>query len=104
MLNQMLNKNSQLRATSLSVSGRLGDTITEIRLILHAIELRAPEEAWKACVDHVRKAGEIAVSILREREKSVNGSDKRKSLRQTDTPSHNEVTALQHVSQLDQKV
>jgi DNA-binding GntR family transcriptional regulator len=77
MLNQMLNKNSQLRATSLSVSGRLQDTITEIRLILHAIELRAPEEAWKACVDHVRKAGEVAVAILREREKSIHGNDKK---------------------------
>ncbi len=70
MLNQMLNKNSQLRATSLSESGRLENTITEIRLIIEAIERRAPDEAWSACMDHVQKAGAVAIAILRKREGS----------------------------------
>lgn len=81
MLNQMLNRNTQLRATSLSDPDRLPNTIKEIRRIVTAIEARDAQEAWAACLDHVTKAGAVAIAILRQRElqrgpstvKSTNG-------------------------------
>jgi DNA-binding GntR family transcriptional regulator len=68
MLDQMLNRNSQLRATSLSDPGRLPHTIAEIRRVVEAIEHRDPEGAWEACRYHVRRAAAVAIRILRERE------------------------------------
>jgi DNA-binding GntR family transcriptional regulator len=68
MLDQMLNRNSQLRATSLSDPGRLPHTVAEIRRVVEAIEHRDPEGAWEACRYHVRRAAAVAIRILRERE------------------------------------
>lgn len=68
MLDQMLNRNSQLRATSLSDPGRLPHTIAELRRVIEAIEHRDPEGAWEACRFHVKRAAAVAVRILKERE------------------------------------
>ncbi|HWX50933.1 MAG TPA: GntR family transcriptional regulator [Roseomonas sp.] len=71
MLGQMLNRNSQLRATSLSDPGRLPQTVAEIRRIVQAVEHHDPEGAWEACRLHVRRAAAVAVRILREREEQA---------------------------------
>jgi len=69
MLEQLLNRNSQLRATSLSDPGRLPRTVAEIRRIVEAIEQRDPEGAAAACREHVRCAAAVALRVLRERER-----------------------------------
>lgn len=66
MLDQLLNRNSQLRATTLSDPNRLPQTVVEIRRIVEAIERRDREGAWKACREHVMKAAEVALRILNE--------------------------------------
>lgn len=71
MLDQLLNRNTQLRATSLSDPKRLPQTIEEVRLVVEAIERRDPRGAWEACRDHVNKAAEVALRILRERERDA---------------------------------
>ncbi|MFH5923117.1 GntR family transcriptional regulator [Roseomonas xinghualingensis] len=68
MLDQMLNRNSQLRATSLSDPARLPHTIRELRWVVEAIEHRDPEGAWEASRLHVRRAAAVALRILRGRE------------------------------------
>jgi DNA-binding GntR family transcriptional regulator len=69
MLGQLLNRNTQLRATSLSDPDRFPDTVREIRRIVTAIEQRDPEEAASACRDHVRAAAAVALRVLRARER-----------------------------------
>ena len=65
ILGQLLNQNSQLRATSLSAPGRLRHTIAEIRRIVNAVEQRNPVEAGAACRDHVEKACKAALKIIK---------------------------------------
>jgi DNA-binding GntR family transcriptional regulator len=71
MLEQLLNRNSQLRATSLSAPDRLPHTIHEIGRIVDAIERRDAEAARLACLDHVRAAAAAALTVLRERERQA---------------------------------
>jgi DNA-binding GntR family transcriptional regulator len=66
MLDQLLNRNSQLRATTLSDPTRLPQTIAEIRRIVEAVERRDREGAWQACQDHVMKAAQVALRILNQ--------------------------------------
>jgi DNA-binding GntR family transcriptional regulator len=73
MLEQMLNRNTQLRATSLSKPDRLPHTIREIARIVEAIERRDAEGARQACLDHVRAAALAALDVLREREAQQSG-------------------------------
>lgn len=68
MLGLLLNRNSQLRATSLSSPNRLPDTIRELRRIVDAIDRRDGEGAAAACREHVRAAAAVALRVLRERE------------------------------------
>jgi DNA-binding GntR family transcriptional regulator len=77
MLEQLLNRNTQLRATSLSAPDRLPATIREIGRIVEAIERRDAEAARQACLDHVRAAATVALRILRdlERQASSGASD-----------------------------
>lgn len=70
MLNQILNYNTQLRATSLSEPGRLQQTVKEIGQIVEAIENREPQKAWKACYAHVEKASQAAIRVLKQREEA----------------------------------
>ncbi|PZW39299.1 GntR family transcriptional regulator [Humitalea rosea] len=66
MLDQLLNRNSQLRATTLSDPKRLPQTIAEIRRIVEAIERRDPGAAWAACREHVHQAAQVALRILNQ--------------------------------------
>lgn len=69
MLGQLLNRNTQLRATSLSDPSRLPQTVREIRRIVDAVDRRDPEGAWTACREHVAAAASVALRILRQRER-----------------------------------
>lgn len=71
MLGQLLNRNAQLRATSLSDPGRLPQTVRELRRIVEAMERRDPEGAWQACREHVAAAAAVALRILRQRERDT---------------------------------
>lgn len=64
---QLLNRITPLRATSMSIAGRLPNTVRELRRILEAIIQRDGEGAAAACRDHVRAAAAAALSVLRER-------------------------------------
>ncbi|SHJ20903.1 transcriptional regulator, GntR family [Roseomonas rosea] len=66
MLDQVLNRNTQLRATTLSDPERLPRTVTEIRRIVEAIERRDAEGTWQACRDHVAQAARVALRILNQ--------------------------------------
>jgi DNA-binding GntR family transcriptional regulator len=72
MLGQLLNQNSQLRATSLSAPGRLSYTIAELRRIVDAVEQRNAIEAGAACRDHVKKACEAAIKIIKSAASDAN--------------------------------
>ncbi|PWC28676.1 GntR family transcriptional regulator [Teichococcus aestuarii] len=71
MFETIINRNTQLRATSLSDPGRLPDTVAEIRRVVEAIEARDAAGAWEACRAHVRSAAAVALRILREREQEA---------------------------------
>lgn len=71
MLEQLLNRNAQLRATSLSAPERLPGTVRELGRIVEAIEQRDPAGARQACLDHVQAAAAVALRILRERERKA---------------------------------
>jgi DNA-binding GntR family transcriptional regulator len=69
VLEQMLNRVTHLRATSLSHEGRLTSTVRELRQIVEAIENRDAEGAWEASRYHVKRAATVALQVLRERER-----------------------------------
>ncbi|PHK95428.1 GntR family transcriptional regulator [Pseudoroseomonas rhizosphaerae] len=71
MFETIINRNAQLRATSLSDPGRLSGTVAELRRVVEAIEARDAAGAWQACRDHVRSAAEVALRILREHERAA---------------------------------
>jgi DNA-binding GntR family transcriptional regulator len=71
MLGLLLNRNTQLRATSLSAPNRLPNTIRELWRVVEAIDQRDGEAAAAACRDHVRAAAAVALRVLRERERSL---------------------------------
>ncbi len=71
MLAQVLNRNTQLRATSLSAPNRLPHTIREIGEIVEAVLRRDPHAARRACIAHVEAAATIALAILSENERSA---------------------------------
>ena len=75
MLGQLLNRNTQLRATSLSDPGRLPHTVRELRRIVEAVERRDPEGARQACLEHVAAAAAVALRVLRERERAALDKD-----------------------------
>jgi DNA-binding GntR family transcriptional regulator len=68
MLGQLLNRNNQLRAMSLSAPGRLPNTVRELRRIMEAIRDRDGEGSAQACRDHVKAAAVVALRVLRARE------------------------------------
>lgn len=65
MLDQVLNRNMQLRATSLSDPGRLPSTIKEIERVVEAVERRDAPSAFIACREHVQRAAEVALRLLK---------------------------------------
>ncbi len=65
MLNQILNRSTLLRATSLSDPARLPKSIAELRVLMKALRERDEDAAWKASLEHVRKAAAAALGVLR---------------------------------------
>ena len=70
MLAQVLNRNTQLRATSLSAPDRLPNTVREIGAIVEAVLRRDPDAARRACVAHVEAAAAVALAILSESQRT----------------------------------
>lgn len=68
MLERLLVRVAQLRATSLSAENRLPRTVEEIARIMDAIERRDAVAAGAACRAHVAAAAAVALAILRERD------------------------------------
>lgn len=58
---------AQLRATTLQVAGRAVDSLREFEAILAAVEAGDALEAERAAVEHVRRAGEVMVDVVRAR-------------------------------------
>jgi DNA-binding GntR family transcriptional regulator len=73
MLDQLLNRVSQLRATSLSDPARLPASIAELRRIVEAVERRDRDAAWNACREHVMQAARVALRILDEQARMRSG-------------------------------
>ncbi len=86
MLEQLLNRIMQLRATTLAVPNRLPHTIREVGRIMDAIERRDKDAAHKACAAHVRSAAAIGLKILRERERAT-AAQARRSARTAGAPA-----------------
>lgn len=80
MLDQLLNRNTQLRATTLSDPERLPHTIAELRRIVEAMERRDGEGAWEACRDHVTEAARVALRILNRHAEAGEGAGLRSRL------------------------
>jgi DNA-binding GntR family transcriptional regulator len=68
-LEPLLARISQLRATSLSAPERLPHTIAEIGRVVEAIEQRDAKRAAEACREHIAKAAESALEVLRAHER-----------------------------------
>jgi DNA-binding GntR family transcriptional regulator len=76
ILTQLNNRVGLLRSTSMSQKGRLKNTLAEITCIVDAIERRDADGAWQATVDHIARAAEVAIHVLRqqhERDPERNG-------------------------------
>jgi DNA-binding GntR family transcriptional regulator len=77
MIDQLLNLNMGLRATSLSDPDRLLQTIAELRRIVERIEARDGEGTAEACRLHVRAAADTALRILRAQEAMESNAKKK---------------------------
>jgi DNA-binding GntR family transcriptional regulator len=69
-LNQLLNRVTLLRMTSMTQPDRIGHSLVEIATILDAIEAGDENAAEQACVLHIRNAAPVALAALREAESS----------------------------------
>ncbi|MGO4714631.1 GntR family transcriptional regulator [Bradyrhizobium sp. 2TAF24] len=67
-LTTLHNRITLLRVTSMTQSGRLDDSVTEIRAIYDAIVARDPDRAEALCKHHIAKAAEIALAVLAHQE------------------------------------
>lgn len=75
ILTQLNNRIGVLRSTSMSQKGRLKNTLVEVTRIVDAIERRDPDGAWRATVDHITRAAEVALEVLRQQhEKNPEGA------------------------------
>ncbi|WP_428773940.1 GntR family transcriptional regulator [Vibrio sp.] len=68
LLRQQQARVNLLRATSISQENRYMQSIEEMRAIVEAIKKRDCTAAHYACVEHVRRASEVALSALAEKE------------------------------------
>jgi DNA-binding GntR family transcriptional regulator len=66
ILTQLNNRVSLLRATSMSQPGRIHNTLAEVTRIVDAIERRDAVGAWEATVEHIARAAEVAIDLLRQ--------------------------------------
>lgn len=53
-----------LRFVTLAQPGRAVHSVAEMRRILAAVEQQDPDEAWRACVDHVQQAARVAAQVF----------------------------------------
>ncbi|MEW6641930.1 MAG: GntR family transcriptional regulator [Pseudomonadota bacterium] len=67
-LTTLHNRITLLRVTSMTQSGRLDDSVAEIRAIYDAIVARDPDRAEALCKRHIAKAAEIAMAVLARQE------------------------------------
>jgi DNA-binding GntR family transcriptional regulator len=81
ILTQLNNRVGLLRSTSMSQKGRIKHTLAEITLIVEAIERRDPERAWQATVDHVTRAAEVAINVLRQQQQDPSDGRRNASAR-----------------------
>lgn len=70
---QLNNRVSQLRATSMSQQGRVQHTLAEMTRIVDAIERRDGPAAWDATVEHINRAAEAAMRVLRRQSEGGQG-------------------------------
>jgi len=68
LLTQLNNRVRRLRATSMAEAGRVQHTLAEVTRIVEAIERRDAAGAWQATVEHVARAAEIAIAVLRRQQ------------------------------------
>ena len=73
MLTQLNNRVGLLRSTSMSQKGRVKNTLAEVTRIVDAIGRRDPDGAWRATVEHVERAAEVAMSVLRQQREKDQG-------------------------------
>jgi DNA-binding GntR family transcriptional regulator len=66
ILTQLNNRVGLLRSTSMSQKGRIKNTLAEVTRIVDAIERRDPDGAWLATVEHIARAAEVAMKVLRQ--------------------------------------
>ena len=57
-------KISRLRATSILSPGRIKNTLKEMARIGAAIRNNDEEEAWLACVEHMRQTSAVAIRVI----------------------------------------
>lgn len=68
LLRQLQARISFLRATSVSQNNRYKDSSAEMAEIVDAIKTRDPAKAHEACLNHIKKAAEIALNVLAEQQ------------------------------------
>lgn len=64
-----------LRSTTLGQAGRPRETLTELRRIVESVRARNPAEAERLCIDHVQRAGALAISTLQAEEGPASGAN-----------------------------
>lgn len=64
MLHQILNRITQLRATTLSDPDRLPRTVQELQTLMEAIHRRDEDAAWDASLYHVKMAAQQALAMI----------------------------------------
>lgn len=67
-LTTLHNRITLLRVTSMTQTGRLADSVAEIRAIFDAIVARDPDRAEAACKYHIAMAARIALAVLARQE------------------------------------
>lgn len=63
-----------LRVMTLAVPGRLAKSVRELEALIAAIRARSADAACELGAHHVRQAGEVAMALLRQREKNAAGT------------------------------
>lgn len=72
ILRQQQARISFLRATSISQASRTQSSASEMEKIVSAIKTRDPKQAHDACLEHIKKAAEVAFAVLAEQEQGNN--------------------------------
>ena len=68
VLQSLHDRIASLRALTLAQPGRAAASVGEMRRILVAVEHADPEEAFRACVEHVQQAAAIAAQVFQQQE------------------------------------